>query len=195
MITCSHWYVSIRTNRRLGKTPKKKRKKRPPQGDHAYTVSAGTCRVARGEQGEARPVVSAPRDGPHLDLERWRLKYWCQSDFYIAETTWPTYLYTHLPGGLRLGGLPPVLAPRMLVIAEDCDTYHSVSVICESRLQMRQYCRGVRTLKVRCVWKGWENAGIRCVEAQQQILPSGQRWPTVAATSAVQQHTEQQQRK
>ena len=68
----------------LGKNDKKKRKKHPPQGDDAGTVSAGTCRVGRGEQGEARPAIGGPRGGPHLDLERLRLKTWSKSDFSIA---------------------------------------------------------------------------------------------------------------
>ena len=49
-----------------------------------------------GEQGEARPAMSAPRGGPHLDLGRLRLKTWSKSDFSLAETTWPTYLYIYL---------------------------------------------------------------------------------------------------
>ena len=78
------------------KKTKKKRKKRPPQRDDASTVSAGICRVGRGEQGEARSAISAPRGGPHLDLERLRLNTWSKFDFSIAETTWPTYLYVHI---------------------------------------------------------------------------------------------------
>ena len=68
--TCIH---SIRTNRRLKKNDKK-RKKHLPQGDDTSTVSAGTCRVGRGEHVEARSAISAPRGGPHLDLGRFRLK-------------------------------------------------------------------------------------------------------------------------
>ena len=41
-------------------------------------------------------AMSAPRGGPHLDLGRLRVKTWSKSDFPIAETTWPTYLYIHL---------------------------------------------------------------------------------------------------
>ena len=65
-------FLYVYTNGRLGKKDKKKRKKRPPQRDDASTVSAGICRVGRGEQGEARSAISAPRGGPHLDLERLR---------------------------------------------------------------------------------------------------------------------------
>ena len=54
----------------------KKRKKYPQQGDDASTVSAGTRRLGRGEQDEARPAISAPRGGRHLDLGRSRLKSW-----------------------------------------------------------------------------------------------------------------------
>ena len=89
------WYVFIVLVDVWVKMTVKKRK-HPPQGDDASTVSAGTCRVGRGEQGEARPAISAPRGGPHLDLGRLRLKTWSKSDFWIAETTWPTYLYVHL---------------------------------------------------------------------------------------------------
>ena len=66
----------------------------------ASTVSAGTRRVGRGEQGEARPVISAPRGRPDLDLARLRLKTWSKSDFWIAETTWSTYPYFYLYVGI-----------------------------------------------------------------------------------------------
>ena len=46
------------------------------QGDDAGTAEGTTCRVGRGEKGEARPATSAPRGGPHLDLGRFRLKTW-----------------------------------------------------------------------------------------------------------------------
>ena len=68
----------------------KKRKQHPPQRDDAGTAEGATCRVGRGEQGEARPAISAPRDGPHLDLGRLRLKPLSRSDFSIAGTTWRT---------------------------------------------------------------------------------------------------------
>ena len=54
----------------------KKRKQNPSQGDDAGTAEGTTCRVGRGEKGEARPATSAPRGGPHLDLGRFRLKTW-----------------------------------------------------------------------------------------------------------------------
>ena len=73
----------------------------------------GIQTVGRGEQGEARPAIRAPRGGPHLDLERLRLKTWSKSDFSIAETTGPTYPYIYL---YIQGGLMPALAPRMPVI-------------------------------------------------------------------------------
>ena len=74
----------------------KTRKKHPLQGDDASTVSASTYRVGKGEQGEARPAISAPRGGPHLDLGRLRLKTCSKSDFSIAETTAPTYLHIYI---------------------------------------------------------------------------------------------------
>ena len=94
---CPDGFVFIRTNGRLGKNDKnKKQKKHPPRGDDASTVSAGTCRVGRGEQGEVRRAISALRGGPHVDLERFRLKIWSKIDFSIAEKTWPTHLYIYL---------------------------------------------------------------------------------------------------
>ena len=48
-------------------------------------------------------------------------------------------------GGLRRGGLTHALAARMPVITED--TRYLAPVIGKSRLQMRQYCQGVRTSK------------------------------------------------
>ena len=70
----------------------KKRKQHPTQGDDASTVYAATCKVVRGEQGEARQTMSAPNGGPHLDLGRLRLNTWSKFDFSIAETGWLTYL-------------------------------------------------------------------------------------------------------
>ena len=72
----------------------KKRKWHPSQGDSASTARA--CRVGRGAQGEARPAISAPRGGPHLDIGRVRLKTWSQSDLSIAGTTWATISSTYL---------------------------------------------------------------------------------------------------
>ena len=60
-----------------------------------HGLEADTCRFGKGEQGQARPAISALRGGPHLDLGRLRLKPWCLT-FFIAETTWPTYLYMRL---------------------------------------------------------------------------------------------------
>ena len=74
----------------------KKRKKHPPQGDDVSTVY---LKGGRGEQGEARPAISAPRGRPHLDLGRLRLGTWSKYDFSIAETTWPPYLL--VIGGIR----------------------------------------------------------------------------------------------
>ena len=87
----SDWYVSIQID--VWEKVIKKRKQHPPQGDDASTAEAATCRVGRGDQGEARPAISAPRGGPHLDLGCLQLKTWSRSGFWIAETTWPTYLY------------------------------------------------------------------------------------------------------
>ena len=95
----------------------KKRKQHPPPGDDASTAEAAPGRVGRDEQGEARRANTTPNGGPHLELGRLRLKTWSKSDFSIAETTWPTYLYTYLQGGPR-HGVPPALAPRMPVIFE-----------------------------------------------------------------------------
>ena len=85
-------YVRIDVLEKLTKC----RKQQPPQGDDASTVYAATCRVGRGEQGEAHPTVSAPRGGPNVDLGRLRLKTWSQSDFSIDGTTWVTLYSMHL---------------------------------------------------------------------------------------------------
>ena len=53
----------------------------------------GLGRYLQGREGrvsEARPAISAPRGGPHLDLGRVRLKTWSKSDSSIAGMTWPT---------------------------------------------------------------------------------------------------------
>ena len=68
----------------------KKQKEHPSQGDDAGTAEGATCRAGEGEQGEARPAISAPRDGPHLDLGRFQFKPWSKSKFSIAGTTWRT---------------------------------------------------------------------------------------------------------
>ena len=53
-------------------------------------------RVGRDEHGEARRANTTSNGGPRLELERLPLKTWPKSDFGIAETTWPTYLYIYL---------------------------------------------------------------------------------------------------
>ena len=79
-------YLYMRTNRRLGKKGKK-RKQHSPLGNNPRTVCAASCRIGRGEQGEARKAISAPRGWPHLDPTRLRLKTWYTSDFSISGTT------------------------------------------------------------------------------------------------------------
>ena len=91
------WYLSIRTNRRLEKNEKRTRTA-PAAGRRREHGLGLTCRVGRGEQGEARPDISAPRGGPHLDLGRLRLNPWSKSDSWIAEATAPTYLYIFTRG-------------------------------------------------------------------------------------------------
>ena len=93
------WYVPICTNRRLD-ILRKERKQNPLPRDYASTAEAARGRVERDEQGEARRANTTPNGGPHLELERLRLKTWSKSDFSIAET-WPTiciytYIYTEL---------------------------------------------------------------------------------------------------
>ena len=73
----------------------------------------------RRAKGEVRRANTTPNGGPHLELGRLRLKTWSKSNFSIAETAWPTYLYISLQGGLRRGGLTPALAQRMPVNTED----------------------------------------------------------------------------
>ena len=72
----------------------KKRKQHPPPGDDASTAVAAPGRVGRDEQVAARHTT--PNGGPHLELERLRLKTWPKPEFSIAETTWPTYIYIYL---------------------------------------------------------------------------------------------------
>ena len=69
-------------------------------GDDASKVEAASSRVGRDEHrySEARRANTTPNGGPHLELGRLRLETWSKSDFSIAETTWPTYLYLHIPG-------------------------------------------------------------------------------------------------
>ena len=74
----------------------KKRKEHTPQGDDASTVEADPGRVGRDEQGEAHRANTTPNGGPHLELGRLRLETCSKSDFSIAETTWPTYIYIYL---------------------------------------------------------------------------------------------------
>ena len=82
-------------------------------------AEAASGRVRRDEQGEARRANTTPNGGTHLELGRLRHKTWSKSDFSIAETTGPTYLYMYLQGSLSRGGLTPALPPRMPVITDD----------------------------------------------------------------------------
>ena len=61
---------------------------------------APPSRVGRGEQGEARRAHSTANGGLNLELGRLRPKTWCKSDFSIAGTTCPTYLYVYLQGAV-----------------------------------------------------------------------------------------------
>ena len=72
------------------------RKQYPSPGDDASTAEAGSDRVGRDEQGEARRANTTPNGGPHLELGRLRLITWSKSDFSIAEATRPTYLHVYL---------------------------------------------------------------------------------------------------
>ena len=85
-------YVRIHTWEILTRT----RKQHPSQGDDASTAGVAPGRVGRDEHGDARRANTAPNVGPHLELERLRLKTWSKSDFSIAETTWSTYLCIYL---------------------------------------------------------------------------------------------------
>ena len=74
------------------------RKQNPLPGHDASMAEAAPGRVERDERGEARRAHTTPNGGPHLDLERLRLKTWSKSERSIAETTWPTYLYIYSYG-------------------------------------------------------------------------------------------------
>ena len=71
----------------------KKRKKHPAPGGEASTAEAAPGRVGRGEQFEARRANSTPNgETSSRAIGRSRPKTVYKSDFWIAETTWPTYL-------------------------------------------------------------------------------------------------------
>ena len=61
----------------------KERKQHPSQGDDASTGGVAPGRVGREEQGEARRANTTPEGGPHLELERLRLRTW--SKFLLLE--------------------------------------------------------------------------------------------------------------
>ena len=83
--------IFVRTH--TWETLTKKRKHHP-----SYRDDASTAEAESGETSTVRNIEqTAPSGRPHLELiEHLRLKTWCKSDFSIAETTWPTYLYIHL---------------------------------------------------------------------------------------------------
>ena len=87
-----HLYVRIDACHLLTK----KRKEHPPPGVDASTAEAAPVRGGRDEQGEARQANTTPNRGAHLELGRLWLNTWSQSDFLIAEMTWPTHLYRYL---------------------------------------------------------------------------------------------------
>ena len=91
-LVCSYVYVPIDAWYIFTK----KRKQHPPPGDDASTAEAVFGVVGRDERGEARQANTTPNCGPHLEPGRSRLKTCSISDFSIAETTGPTYLYTYL---------------------------------------------------------------------------------------------------
>ena len=61
----------------------------PGRGTSTAEVTPG--RVRRDEHGKTHRANTTPNGGPHLQLERLRLKTWSNSDLSIAET-WSTYL-------------------------------------------------------------------------------------------------------
>ena len=79
--------------RRIVLTKKRAQHLSYSQGDDASTAEVRPGRVRRDEHGEARRANTTPNGGPHLELGRLRLKTWSKSNFSIAQTTWPTYLY------------------------------------------------------------------------------------------------------
>ena len=120
---------------------------------------AAPGRVDRDKQGARGTSSKHHTDSwPHLELGRLRLKTWSESDFSIAET-WPTHLHIYTTGA------SPRRAVARLGSAHTRNYMWIVirtPVIGKSRLQMRQYCQGVRTLKVCRVWmmkrtKPWES--------------------------------------
>ena len=90
-------YLYVRIN--VWKNITKQRKKHPPQGDDASTVLAGTRRVERGELGEARPAISAPRGKPHLYLGGYGSKPGLNlTSWLLRRHGQHIYTYVCLPG-------------------------------------------------------------------------------------------------
>ena len=84
--------IFIRTNIHLGYFDQTRKQQRSP-GDYASTDETAPGRVGKYRQGEARRANTTPNGAPHLEVGHLRLKTWSKSDFPIAETTSPTYLY------------------------------------------------------------------------------------------------------
>ena len=77
------------------KMTKKKKEKSTCCREATRARSRPVLAGSGGEQGEARPAISAPSGGPHRDLGRLRLKTWSKIEFSIAETTGRTHLHMY----------------------------------------------------------------------------------------------------
>ena len=113
----SDWYLSIRTNH-MWEILTKKRKQHPSQGDDESTAGVAPGRVGRDEHGEARRANRTPNGGPHLELERSRLKPGLnltsrllrRHDQHVIHTFTPAcahagWVCTYLLGLLLLSGM------------------------------------------------------------------------------------------
>ena len=130
MITSSHWYVFIPTNWRLGEPDKKKNPKKTPAAGRLRVHGLG--RYLQGREGRAR--WSTPSN---QRTERWTAS---RSRAFTAQILVQTWLFDcwddmanisihTFTRGVRLGGLPPALAPCTPATTKDCDTYYLIEVI------------------------------------------------------------------
>ena len=102
---------------------------------------------------------------------------------HIHVSVFVTSIYYKHTRGLRRGGLTPAWAPRMPIVTEQGFILRTI----KSRLQMRQYSKGVPTLKHTVSDKEKRNTGIRCITATNFVIRH-----TMNSTSM--QHQQKQQK-
>ena len=89
-------YVPIRTSRRLDFFLTQKSESRTRRRDDASTAEAAPGRVGRDEQDEGMSSKHRAEWWTSSRVRAFTAQPWSKSDFPIAETTRPTYLYTYL---------------------------------------------------------------------------------------------------